>query len=824
MAVKKSQIYSSLWQSCDKLRGGMDASQYKDYILVLLFVKYVSDRYAGDPNAVIVVPEGGSFADMVKLRGDKEIGDRINKIIAKLAEANGLKGVIDVANFNDPDKLGDGKEMIDRLSDLIAIFDRPELNFRKNRADGDDILGDAYEYLMRHFATESGKSKGQFYTPAEVSRIIAKVIGIRHAKSVSQTLYDPTCGSGSLLLKARSESPVGITVYGQEKDVATRALAKMNMVLHDCPDADIVRDNTLSSPYFREKDQSLKRFDFVVANPPFSDKAWTTGVSLGSDDPDGRFEYGTPPAKNGDYAYLLHVIASLKSTGKGAIILPHGVLFRGNAEAEIRKNIIAKGFIKGIIGLPANLFYGTGIPACIIVLDKENADRRTGIFMIDASKGFVKDGNKNRLRAQDIHKIVDAFTKQIEIEKFSRLVPLSEIVKNDFNLNIPRYIDSSEPEDLQDIAAHLLGGIPERDVDALSSYWGVLPDLRRELFGPGPRPGACAPKVEASGVKPAILEHKDFGRFSATVLEAFASWRRQHAERLKGLSAEDHPKQVIEVIAEDLLARFATIPILDAYDIYQHLMSFWEETMHDDASLIVQDRWEAGRTLRELHKNSEGKFTETPDLAIGKKRLKAELIPPNLIVARFFADKLADVEAKEAAAEELRRAFEELDEEQGGEDGLLFEGKNEKGKLTAAGIKARLKDIRRDPEAAEEREALEKCLRLIEEEAEASRAAKEARLALDVKTAAKYPALTEAEIKALIVDDKWMAALDRDIHGELDRVGQTLAGRIKLLAERYAAPLPQLAEEAEAIGARVEEHLRKMGFAWRREALKTAAE
>jgi type I restriction enzyme M protein len=801
----------------------MDASQYKDYILVLLFVKYVSDRYAGDPNAVIVVPEGGSFADMVKLRGDKEIGDKINKIIAKLAEANGLKGVIDVANFNDPDKLGDGKEMIDRLSDLIAIFDRPELNFRKNRAEGDDILGDAYEYLMRHFATESGKSKGQFYTPAEVSRIMAKVIGIRHARSVSQTPYDPTCGSGSLLLKARSESPVGITVYGQEKDVATRALAKMNMVLHDCPDADIVRDNTLSSPYFREKDQSLKRFDFVVANPPFSDKAWTTGVSLGSDDPDGRFEYGTP-AKNGDYAYLLHVIASLKSTGKGAIILPHGVLFRGNAEAEIRKAIIAKGFIKGVIGLPANLFYGTGIPACIIVLDKENADRRAGIFMIDASKGFVKDGNKNRLRPQDIHKTVDAFTKQIEIEKFARMVPISEIAKNDFNLNIPRYIDSSEPEDLQDIAAHLLGGIPERDLDALSAYWSVLPDLRRELFGPGPRPGACSPKVEASGVKPAILEHKDFGRFSATVLETFASWRRRHAERLKGLSAEDHPKQVIEQIAEDLLARFATIPILDAYDIYQHLMSYWEEAMYDDASLIVQDGWEAGRTLRELHKNSEGKFTETTDLIIGKKRLKAELIPPNLLVARFFADKLAAVEAKEAAAEELRRAFDELDEEQGGEDGLLFEGKNEKGKLTAAGLKARLKDIRRDPEAAEEREALEKCLRLIEDEAEASKAAKETRLTLDVRTAAKYPALTEAEIKALIVDDKWMAALDRDIHGELDRVGQTLAGRIKLLTERYAAPLPQLAEETEALGTRVEEHLRKMGFAWRRNALKTAAE
>jgi type I restriction enzyme M protein len=339
VAIKKSQIYSSLWASCDGLRGGMDASQYKDYVLVLL-------------------------------------GEKINITISKLAEANDLKGVIDVADFNDPDRLGSGKEMVDRLSTLISIFNRPELDFRKNRAEGDDILGDAYEYLMRHFATESGKSKGQFYTPAEVSRIMAKVIGVSAARRADQTIYDPTCGSGSLLLKAHDEAPYDLTLYGQEKDVATRALAKMNMVLHDCPTAEIWRGNTLSQPHFRNSDASLKTFDFVVANPPFSDKAWTTGVFDESDDSIAdRFDVdgNKPPAKNGDFAYLLHVIASLKSTGKGAIILPHGVLFRGNAEAEIRKKLIRKGTIKGIIGLPANLFYGTGIPACIVVLDKENA-------------------------------------------------------------------------------------------------------------------------------------------------------------------------------------------------------------------------------------------------------------------------------------------------------------------------------------------------------------------------------------------------------------------------------------------------------------------
>jgi type I restriction enzyme M protein len=312
MPIKKSELYSSLWESCDELRGGMDASQYKDYVLVLLFVKYVSDKYAGQKDALLDVPVGGRFADMVALKGEKEIGDKINKIIGKLAEANNLKGVIDVADFNNDDKL---------LSNLVSIFNNPALDFRSNRAEGDDILGDAYEYLMRHFATESGKSKGQFYTPAEVSLVMAKVVGIAKAKSQAQTVYDPTCGSGSLLLKAAHEAPHGVTIYGQEMDNATAALARMNMILHDNPTAEIWQDNTLSSPHWKERDGSLKLHDFVVANVPFSNKAWSNGFNPAEDE-FGRFAYGIPPAKNGDYAFLLHILASLKSTGKGAIILP----------------------------------------------------------------------------------------------------------------------------------------------------------------------------------------------------------------------------------------------------------------------------------------------------------------------------------------------------------------------------------------------------------------------------------------------------------------------------------------------------------------------
>jgi type I restriction enzyme M protein len=490
MAIKKSELYSSLWQSCDELRGGMDASQYKDYVLVLLFVKYVSDKYAGQKDAMVEIPKGGSFSDMVDLRGDKEIGDKINKIIAKLADANDLKGVIDQTDFNDPAKLGSGRDMVDRLSNLVGIFDKPELNFRGNRAEGDDLLGAAYEYLMRHFATESGKSKGQFYTPAEVSRIMAKVIGIRAAKWHPNNLRSYV-RSGSLLLKghdeAKSATGKDLAIYGQENDLATWALAKMNLFLHDCPSAEIWKGNTLSNPHFTEKG-ALKTFDFVVANPPFSSKAWSNGVNA-EHDPFGRFAFGVPPPKNGDYAFLLQVLASLKSTGKGAIIMPHGVLFRGNVEADIRKQIVRRGYIKGIIGLPANLFYGTGIPACIVVLDKENAAARKGIFMIDASNAFLKDGNKNRLREQEIHKIVDAFNNQTEIPRYSRMVPMAEIEGHDFNLNLPRYIDSTEPEDLQDIDGHLRGGIPDRDISELDPYWQVFPSLRATLFTPFDRSG-----------------------------------------------------------------------------------------------------------------------------------------------------------------------------------------------------------------------------------------------------------------------------------------------------------------------------------------------
>ena len=665
VALKKSELYSSLWSSCDELRGGMDASQYKDYILVLLFIKYVSDKYAGQPYAPITIPPGASFKDMVALKGKSDIGDQImKKIIGPLAKANRLS---EMPDFNNADKLGSGKEMVDRLTNLIAIFENPALDFSKNRADGDDILGDAYEYLMRHFATESGKSKGQFYTPAEVSRIMAKIIGIHDAATTSKTtVYDPTCGSGSLLLKVGYEAKTAVTLYGQENDTATSSLANMNMILHNNPTALIEQGNTLTNPKFKNGD-TLKTFDFVVANPPFSDKRWSTGLDP-LHDPYDRFSgFGVPPAKQGDYAYLLHIVRSMRSTGKGACILPHGVLFRGNAEAEIRKALVRRGYIKGIIGLPANLFYGTGIPACIVVLDKENAHASKGIFMIDASQGFMKDGPKNRLRDQDIHKIVDVFTRRLEVPRLSRMVSVDEIEKNDFNLNLPRYIDSQTPEDLQDIEGHLKGGIPVVDVDALKPYWSVCPKLRKTLFKAN-RPGYVDLAVEKTAIKPTIYEHPEFTAFITGMNAHFAAWRETSAATLKALKAGCHPKQLIVTLAEGLLAHYHDKPLIDPYDIYQHLMDYWAETMQDDCYLIAADGWKAETSrIIETKKSKDGKVIKKID-----KGWTCDLVPKALLVARYFAKEQAEIDKLAADLESVTAKLAELEEEQlGGRRCLL---------------------------------------------------------------------------------------------------------------------------------------------------------
>ncbi|MFA6569782.1 MAG: N-6 DNA methylase, partial [Bacteroidota bacterium] len=494
---------------------------------------------------------------------------------------------------------------------------------------------------------------------------------------------------------------------------------------------------------------------------------------------------------------------------KGAVILPHGVLFRGNAEAEIRQNLIRRGIIKGIIGLPANLFYGTGIPACLIVLDKENAEIRKGIFMIDASKGYAKDGNKNRLREQDIHKIVDVFNKQIELPKFSRMVPVAEIEEKEFNLNIPRYIDSTEPEDIQSIESHLLGDIPNADIDALQNYWDVYPSLKKYLFKKSERAGFSSLKIVNDKIKETIFSHPEFTDYSEKVNEVYTKFNRKNVPLCKNISAETKPKKFIHSMSEDLLGAFSNLQLIDKYDVYQHLMTFWMDTMQDDCYLIVADGWAVGNEVEWTKKEFEGK-----------------LIPKQLLIKNYFDSMQKSIEQLEADRDAFTSEIEELEEEHSGEDGYFADFD----KINRASVQTRLKDITAvknkkekndyslvaEPQAEYgEKAILVQYLKLLDSQAEANRKIKEFRAELDTKLLEKYKALSETEIKTLVVEGKWMHAVEQSVQTEMQRISQRLTQRIKELAERYESPLPKLKEEVSILEKKVNAHLAKMGFVWK---------
>lgn len=822
MAVKKSQLYSSLWASCDKLRGGMDASQYKDYILTLLFVKYVSDKYKDDPYGAIAIPEGASFEDLVNLKGDKNIGEKIDILIAKLAEANNLTGIINNAHFNDEAKIGKGEEMIDKLTGLISIFQRPELDFKNNKAEDDDLIGDAYEYLMRNFATASGKSKGQFYTPAEVSRILAKVIDISKCKDKNATIYDPACGSGSLLVRAANEAPFSLAIYGQEKDISTAGLAKMNLVLHNKASGEIHSDNTFSDPWYKDDNDEtkLRKFDYIVANPPFSMKNWMDGLK-----PYGRFDDfdEMPPEKNGDYAWLLHIIKSMKNqTGKAAVILPHGVLFRGNAEETIRKNIINRHLIKGIIGLPANLFYGTGIPACIIVLDKENTENRTGIFMIDASHGFIKDGDKNRLREQDIYKIVTTFNSMTEVSGFSRFVPFDEIInKNSYNLNIPRYIDSTEKEDLQSIEAHLYGGIPQDDIDNIPHFWNVFPNLKNQIFGEYSK-GFYKLLIQKDDVHKIISENIEFLEYNKKVNNTYNEWKKIANPVLTNLNSTDSNKEIILNLSEEILEKFSKLELLDKYDVYQVLLAYWNETMNDDVLLIIQD--ELGYNLAKITDDIKEEPKESKkakkDSAKEKKPKEPKiigwegrLIPKQIVLDAFFALEQKEIEKAEEKLSQTESEFEEFIENNSDENGYFTDYMGDDEKIDSKKITSRVKLLTKEKKTQnEEYKILNNYVDYESSIKSQKKHITELKKVLDDNCRNRYETFTDEEIKDLLVNRKWYKAIDDGIQNLYITVANHLTKRIVELYERYENTLSELntklAEEEKEVAA----HLAQMGF------------
>lgn len=812
MAIKKSELYSSLWAGADSLRGGMDASEYKNYVLNLLFLKYISDKAKNNTDSEIEVPQGCFYEDILALEGDKEIGDKLNKIIAKIAERNDLKGVIDSVDFNDNTKLGEGKAMIDTLSNLVKIF--ADLSLGAHGALDDDLLGDAYEYLMRHFASESGKSKGQFYTPSEVSLLLSLLLGIDENTRQDKSIYDPTCGSGSLLLKASSlAGKNGLTIYGQEKDISTRALCKMNMILHNSTDADIAKggSSTLSNPLFTTENGMLKTFDYVVANPPFSLKNWTDGLSIDPkskqviNDRFNRFEDGTPPEKNGDFAFLLHIIKSLKNTGKGAVILPHGVLFRGNAEGVIRKNLLLKGYIKGVIGLAPNLFYGTSIPACVIVLDKENAHARKGVFMIDASKDFKKDGNKNRLRDQDVQKMIDTFNAYKEIPYYSKMVSLEEISANDYNLNIPRYI-ASQQELEKDLFALINSPsyLPKNEIEAYAPYFQVFKELKNTLFKKSDKEGYYALKTECENIKELITQSLEYQTFHASVLSAF--------DRLELLTTFNdlepgNPKTLIESVCSKVLKEFEKVGILDKYGVYQLFKDYYNEVLQDDWFLLSFNGFESAKNLRKLtplkDKNKKANYLEEPDFVIQKTYYKSDLIPKNLIKQRFFEKETKELEQLENALNEKEALLDEFIEEHSNEEGL-FDGL----KINESVLKKELKNAT-DPE---DKQILKTALELLEAKNKALKMKNKAYEELELKAFHQYKNLELSEIKDLIIQDKWLNSLKNALENKIQKRINAFISALNGIISSYSNSLLELDKEVKESESKVLEHLKDLGL------------
>ncbi|AVG74412.1 type I restriction-modification system subunit M [Helicobacter pylori] len=813
MAIKKSELYSSLWAGADSLRGGMDASEYKNYVLNLLFLKYISDKARNNNFSEIEVPQGCFYEDILALEGDKEIGDKLNKIIAKIAERNDLKGVIDSVDFNDNTKLGENKAMIDTLSNLVKIF--ADLSLGAHGALDDDLLGDAYEYLMRHFASESGKSKGQFYTPSEVSLLLSLLLGIDENTRQDKSIYDPTCGSGSLLLKASSlAGKNGLTIYGQEKDISTTALCKMNMILHNSADADIAKggSSTLSNPLFTTENGMLKTFDYVVANPPFSLKNWTDGLSIDPkskqviNDSFNRFEDGTPPEKNGDFAFLLHIIKSLKNTGKGAVILPHGVLFRGNAEGVIRKNLLTKGYIKGVIGLAPNLFYGTSIPACVIILDKENAHARKGVFMIDASKDFKKDGNKNRLRDQDVQKMIDTFNAYKEIPYYSKMVSLEEISANDYNLNIARYI-AAKPESEKDLFALINSPsyLPKNEIKAYDPYFQVFKELKNTLFKKSDKEGYYALKTECENIKELIIQSLEYQTFHASVLSAFD--RLELSTTFNDLEPGFNPKTLIESVCSKVLYEFEKIEILDKYGVYQLFKDYYNEVLQDDWFLLSFNGFESAKNLRKLNplkdKSKKANYLEEPDFVIQKTHYKSDLIPKNLIKQRFFEKESKELEELENTLNEKEAHFEEFIEEHSNEEGLFYELK-----INESVLKKELKNAT----DLEDKEILKTALELLEAKNKALKMKNKAYEELELKAFHQYKNLKLDEIKDLIIQDKWLNSLKNALENKILKRINAFTSALNTIISNYSNSLLELDKEVKESESKVLEHLKDLGL------------
>lgn len=781
MAIKKSELYSTLAKCTNKIRSncGLNAELFKNYVLIMLFLKYISDRKHSGELELIEIPDGCYFEDIVKLKGTTSIGDGINKIIGQIKDANG--GVLDFIDqtkhdFCNRDLGKDLKAASLVITELVTAFQAEGLDFKRNRAADDDLIGDAYEYLMRNFASQSGKDKGQFYTPTEVSRLMAILIGVNKDTRPRISAYDPTCGSGSLLLRTKAAARPGtlVSLQGQEIDPGNVEMCNLNMIIHGDESADIRWGDTLNNP-LHERNHVLSTFDYIVSNPPFSLHKWMSTAK--EDDEYGRWNHatGVPPQQYGDFAFLMHVVTSLKSAtqygpaGHAAVILPNGVLTRGGDEEKLRRFLVDQHLISGIVALPPNTFYGTGIAGNIIVIDKNKS--RDGILFIDGSRGCYKDeDSKNRLREQDLRRIADAWEARTDIPNFSRLASYEDIAAEGYNLNIPRYVTPFNTDIDHDIEAHLHGGIPEADVNRFGHIWEAAPKLRDTLFT-SLRPGYLSLKPAPDEIANTIAHEGSFIGQELNFRLAFQRWIDAVTPMMLSVDRNCHPKEVIEQWSSLMLEKLqGAVALVDPYDVYDQLMNYWNETMQDDLYMISRDGW-----MPELNipKKKNAKWTD----------LSCDLLPVEIVVEKFFSeerDEYNNVSGRIASInEQLKAATEVTDDEEDSTTVKLSDKERQMSTAVLKKLKATLKKLDAD---------------------------------IYMKILTKYSQLDEPIVKQLIVNDKWIETITDRAYATVDTVTQSIASQLRILHDRYANTLSDLETEVSEKETAVLNHLKSMGF------------
>lgn len=805
MALKKSEIYGTLIKCANKLRSnsGIGAESFKNYVLILLFLKYVSDRVKSGENTILEIPEGCSFDDIVKFKHKKDIGDKINKVIEAIAEKNDLKEIINITDHDFCDKkLGSPEESSKLITELVSAFQDDGLDFSKNRAADDDLIGDAYEYLMRNFASLAGKDKGQFYTPTEVSRLMALLIGIDVDERPSISAYDPTCGSASLLLRVRAAAKHTVSMFGQDIDPANIELSYLNMIIHGCETSDIQQGDTLNNPKHLDGN-SLRTFDYIVSNPKFSLHNWMNGAL--ENDIYGRWnnEIGVPPQQYGDFAFLLHCVKSLKHNGKCAIILPNGVLTRGGEEAKLRKWLVEQKLLSGIIAFPQNAFFGTTIAGNVLVIDKNH--KQDGVFFIDASDLGYKDADsKIRLREQDIKRIIDVWKERKDVPHFAHLssyekkkldnesVAMYEIERNNFALNLSLYVVPADKEIHQNIEAHLHGGIPSEDIQRMERYWSICPTLKTSLFIPL-RDGFEQLAIEKENISSSIENNDSFKKQQTLFESTLFKWCDEIRPLMNAVDEGNDPKSIIASWGQSILDTFKKCKsLVNAYDVYDQLLVYYNTSLQDDLYIISNGGW-------------------TPILVVPTKKnlkwtdLSCDLLPINIAVDKFIGEKKSELDEAEnnlSVLQDEMQAMIEDNEEDFVESDFFF------GKLNEANLKKALKGNA----TKEQKELWTKYLEMMNErkglKSVIAKISKE--LLKDIQRV--YNELDEKTVKSTIIENKWLYDIKTHIAKEMQSSTHELTSNIVSLANRYEYTMSFLSSKFNDKEKATIKHLKEMGF------------